>query len=83
MCSKLTFEPIAKCKSCVTGANSVTQHLLLEIDDRFQHCCILDLGGRNHDAAVHEVTDGVGQVFFGLRQKGLQTEHLSRPNTAL
>lgn len=73
----LTFDPITKCKTGVTGADSVTQHLLLEINDWLQHCLLLDLSRGNHNAAVHEVGNGVGQIFVGLSQEGLQTEHLS------
>lgn len=73
----LTFDPVAKGKTGVGGTESVTQDLLLEIDDWLKHFLILDLSGRDHNAAVHEVSDGVGQIFVSLGQVGFQTEHLS------
>lgn len=73
----LTFDPVAKAKTGIGGTQSVTQHLLLEIDDWCKHCLILDLSGGNHNTAVHEVSDGIGQIFVSLGQEGLQTEHLS------
>jgi len=72
----LTFDSFTKGKTSVGGTQSVTQHLLLVIDDWHQHILILDLSGRNHNAAVHEVSNGVGQIFVSLSQEGLQTEHL-------
>lgn len=72
----LTLDPVTKGETGVGGTESVTQHLLLEIDDWLKHSLILDLSGRDHNAAVHEVSDGVGQIFVGLGQEGLQTEHL-------
>lgn len=75
--SILTFDPGTKGKSSIGGAESVTQHFLLKFDDGLKHSLILDLGGRDHNAAVHEVSDGIGQIFFSLGQEGLQTEHLS------
>lgn len=72
----LTFDPVAKCKTGVTGTDSVSQHPLLELDDWLQHPLVLDLSGRDHNAAVHEVSDGVGQIFVSLGQEGLQTEYL-------
>lgn len=72
----LTFDPVTVSKARVCGAESVTQHPLLEIDDWLKHFRILDLSGWDDDAAVHEVSDGVGHFFVGLRQVGLQTEHL-------
>lgn len=72
----LTFDPVAKGKTGVNGAKSVLQHLPLEIDYWLQHCLVLDLRGRDHNAAVHEVSDGVGQIFVSLGQEGLETEHL-------
>lgn len=77
----LTFDPVAKGKTGVGGTESVTQHLPLETDDWVEHRLILDHGGRDHNAAVHEVSDGVGQIFFILGQVGLQTEHLSEQKT--
>ena len=73
----LTFNPVTKCETGVIGAESFTQHLPLELNHWIQHGRILDLSGRNHDAAVHEVSDGVVQIFGGLGQEGFQTEHLS------
>lgn len=75
--SMLTFDPVTKGKAHVAGTESVTQHLLLESDDWLKHSLVLDLSGRDHNAAVHEVGDGVGQVLVGLGQVGLQTKHLS------
>lgn len=72
----LTFDPVTIGKTGVSGAQSVTQHLLLEIDDWRHHFLILDLSRRDHNAAVHEVSDGIGHIFVGLGQEGLQTEHL-------
>lgn len=74
----VTFDPVAKCKTVVRGADSVSQHPLLELDDWLQHPLILDLSGRDYNAAVHEVSDGVGQIFVSLGQEGLQTEYLSK-----
>lgn len=74
----LTFDPVAKCKTGVRGTDSFSQHPPLELDDWLQHPLILDLSGRDHNAAVHEVRDGVGQIFVSLGQEGLQTEYLSR-----
>lgn len=72
-----TFDPVAKGKPGVGGAESVTQHPLLEADDWLQHRLVLDRGGGDNNAAVHEVCDGVGHFFFGLGQEGFQAEHLS------
>lgn len=77
----LTFDPVAKCEARVTGAVSVRQHLLLEIDDWLQHGLVLDVSGRNHDAAVHEVSDGVGQILVSLSQEGFQAEDLGQDST--
>lgn len=73
---KRTSDPVAKGEPGVSGAESVTQQLLLEVDDRLQHNPVLDLGGGDHNAAVHEVCDGIGYFLFSLGQVGLQTEHL-------
>lgn len=72
----LTCDPVTKGKTGVAGTESVTQHLLLEIDDWLKHCLVLDLSGGDDNAAVHEVSDGVGQIFFSLGQKSLQTKDL-------
>lgn len=77
LCSMLTFDPVTKGHAWVNGTESITQHLLLELDDWLEHRLVLDLSGRDHNAAVHEVCDGVGHIFFSLGQEGLQTEHLS------
>ena len=72
----LTYDPVTKGQTGVEGTQPVAQHPLLVIDDRPQHFLVLDLSGRDHNAAVHEVSDGVGQIFVCLSQEGLQTEHL-------
>lgn len=81
--SLATFDPVAEGQPGVGGAESVPQQPLLEADDWLQHHLVLDLSGGDDDAAVHEVCDGVGHVFFGLGQEGLQTEHLSEEHRKL
>lgn len=73
----LTDDPVTKGKTGVAGTESFTQHLLLEFEDWLKHLLVLYLSGRDHYAAVHEVGNGIGQIFFSLGQEGLQTEHLS------
>lgn len=72
----LTFHPVAVSEASVGGAQSVAQYPPLVIDDWLEHLRILDVSGRDHNAAVHEVGDGVGHVCVRLGQEGLQTEHL-------
>lgn len=72
----LTFDPVAVSEASVAGAQSVAQYPPLVIDDWLEHLRILDVSGRDHNAAVHEVGDGVGHVLVRLGQEGLQTEHL-------
>lgn len=59
----LTFHPFPKGKTGVSGTESVTQEFFLEVNHRLQHCLILDLSGWNHNAAVHEVSDGICDLF--------------------
>lgn len=73
---RLTFSSVSKGQSGVSRTESVSQHFLLVRDDGFKHGLVLDLSGRNHDAAVHEVCDGVGQIFVILGQERFQAEHL-------
>lgn len=74
----LTFDPGAIGEASIGGAESVAQYQPLVIDDWLQHLWILDVSGWDHNAAVHEVGDGVGHVRIRLGQEGLQTEHLGR-----
>lgn len=74
----LTFDPGAIGEASISGAESVAQYPPLVIDDWLEHLRVLDVSGRDHNAAVHEVGDGVGHVRFRLGQEGLQTEHLER-----
>lgn len=66
----LTSDSVAKGKTVVGGTESVTQHLPLVVDDWLKQSLILDLSGRDHNAAVHEVSDGIGQIFVSLGQEG-------------
>lgn len=75
---QLTFDPGAVGKASISGAESVAQYPPLVIDDWLEHLRVLDVSGRDHNAAVHEVGNGVGQVRVRLGQEGLQTEHLGR-----
>lgn len=72
----LTFDPGAVGKASISG--SVAQHPPLVVDDRLEHLRVLDVSGRDHNAAVHEVGDGGGHVLVRLGQEGLQTEDLGR-----
>ena len=72
----LTFSISTYDEAGVIGAESVSQHLLLEVDDWLEHSLVLDLSGRDDNAAVHEVSDGIGQVLVSLSQVRLQTKHL-------
>lgn len=73
---ELTLNSVAEGNPGVGRAESILQHLLLEGDDGLQHGLVLDLGGRDHDAAVHEVCDGIGHLLVSLGQVRLQAEHL-------
>ena len=72
---KLTW-PISKVNSSVSRAESVLQQLLLKANDWPQHGIILDLSGRDHNAAVHEISDGIGDLLVTLCQVCFQAEYL-------
>lgn len=60
----------------IRGLEPVLQQFLLKADDRGEHRFVLDLGGRDDDAAVHEVAHGVGQLAGALCLKRCLVEHL-------
>ena len=72
----LTSSPVAEGNPGVRWAESLLQHHLLEVDDWLQHSLVLDLGGRDDNAGVHEVGDGIGQLLVSLGQVRFQAEHL-------
>lgn len=68
------FEPQAQ--RGVGGPEPVLQQFLLEANDGGEHGLALDLSGRDHDAAVHEVCHGVRQLTGALRLERRLVEHL-------
>lgn len=48
----------------------------MEADDWLEHGLALDLSGWDQNAAVHEVSNGTGQLFFTIGKIGLQAEDL-------
>lgn len=60
------------------GLDPVPQQFLLEADDGGQHCLVLDFGGRDDNAAVHEVAHGVRQIASALCLENCLIEHLGR-----
>lgn len=60
----------------IRGLGPVLQEFLLKADNRGEHRFVLDLGGWDDDAAVHEVDHGVHQLAGALRLKRCLIEHL-------
>lgn len=60
------------------GLDPVPQQSLLEADDGGQHRLALDFGGRDDNAAVHEVGHGVRQLARTLCLEHCLIEHLGR-----
>lgn len=60
------------------GLDPVPQQFLLEADDGGQHRLVLDFGGRDDNAAVHEVCHGVRQLARILCLEHCLIEHLGR-----
>lgn len=60
----------------IGGLEPVLQQFLLEADNGGEHRFILDLGGWDDDAAVHEVGHGVRQLAGTLCLKRCPVEHL-------
>lgn len=72
----LTCCPFSKGKAGVSRPESFTQDLPLEVNHWLQHCLVLDFSRRDHDAAVHEVSNRISQIFLSLGEVSFQTEHL-------
>lgn len=62
----------------IGGLVPVLQQLFLEADDRREHGFILDFGGWDDDAAVHEVSHCIRELAGSLRLKGGLIEDLKR-----
>lgn len=62
----------------IGGLVPVLQQLFLEADDRREHGFVLDLGGRDDDAAVHEVRHCIRELAGSLRLKGGLIEDLKQ-----
>lgn len=60
----------------IRGLEPVLQQFLLKADNRAEHRFVLDLSGRDDDAAVHEIDHGVRQLAGTLRLKHCLIEHL-------
>lgn len=60
------------------GLDPVPQQFLLEADDGGQHRLVLDFGGWDDNAAVHEVGHGVRQLARTLCLEHCLIEHLGR-----
>lgn len=58
------------------GLQPVLEQLLLEADNGGEHRFVLDLGGWDDDAAVHEVGHTIHQLTGGLRLKCYPIEDL-------
>lgn len=58
------------------GLDPVPEQFLLESNDRCQHGFIMDFGGRDYNAAVHEVRHGVRQLPLTLGLEDGFVKHL-------
>lgn len=62
----------------IGGLVPVLQQLFLEADDRREHGFVLDFGGWDDDAAVHELGHCIRELAGSLRLKGGLIEDLKR-----
>lgn len=63
-------------ESGIRGPGPVVQQFPLKADNRAEHRFVLDLGGWDDDAAVHEARHGVCQLSDALCLKCHLIEHL-------